>query len=76
MSFSESQQRVLASLPKISSVFSLFGSLWIIIEVTTEKQKRQVPYHRLLFAMSVYDALESVWNFGSTWPIPEGSPGA
>eukprot|EP00980_Cylindrotheca_fusiformis_P013174 scaffold3347_cov49-Cylindrotheca_fusiformis.AAC.1 len=24
--------------------------------------------------MSVYDVLESVWNFGSTWPIPEGSP--
>jgi hypothetical protein len=68
------QRMWLAILPKISSVFSLFGSTWIIIEVATEKRKRQAPYHRLLFAMSVYDVLESLWNFGSTWPIPEGSP--
>ncbi|CAJ1954854.1 unnamed protein product [Cylindrotheca closterium] len=69
------QQRVwLAILPKISSVFSLFGSLWIIIEVTTEGRKIQNPYHRLLLAMSIYDTLESFWNFGSTWPIVEGSP--
>eukprot|EP00526_Cylindrotheca_closterium_P006549 CAMPEP_0113610824 /NCGR_PEP_ID=MMETSP0017_2-20120614/5230_1 /TAXON_ID=2856 /ORGANISM="Cylindrotheca closterium" /LENGTH=610 /DNA_ID=CAMNT_0000519733 /DNA_START=1 /DNA_END=1833 /DNA_ORIENTATION=+ /assembly_acc=CAM_ASM_000147 len=69
------QQRVwLAILPKISSVFSLFGSTWIIIEVASERRKRKAPYHRLLLAMSVYDVLESVWNFGSTWPIPEGSP--
>jgi hypothetical protein len=73
MAWSRKQQMVLAILPKISSVFSLFGSTWIIIEVATEKRKRQAPYHRLLFAMSVYDVLESLWNFGSTWPIPEGS---
>ena len=24
--------------------------------------------------MSVYDILESVWNFASTWPIPAGTP--
>ena len=34
---------------------------------------RQHPYHRLLLAMSIYDILESVWNFASTWPIPAGT---
>jgi hypothetical protein len=72
--WTQKQKLALAILPKISSVLSLFGSLWIIVEVATEEEKIKKPYHRLLFAMSVYDVLESVWNFGSTWPIPEGSP--
>ena len=74
MALSDKQRVALAVAPKVSSVFSLFGSIWIIVEVATEKTKRGVPYHRLLLAMSVYDVLESVWNFLSTWPIPEGSP--
>ncbi|CAB9502046.1 expressed unknown protein [Seminavis robusta] len=40
------------------------------------KLKREHPYHRLLFAMSVYDILESIWNFGSTWPLPTDTPSA
>ena len=67
------QAVILAILPKISSIFSLFGSTWIVIEVLThdgELPKRHHPYHRLLFAMSVYDILESIWNFTSTWPMP------
>lgn len=74
MSWTRQQRMILAILPKISSVFSLFGSIWIIIEVATEGRKIHNPYHRLLLAMSVYDTLESFWNFGSTWPIVEGSP--
>lgn len=74
MALSRQQRIWLAILPKVSSIFSLFGSMWIIIEVASERRKRSAPYHRLLLAMSVYDVLESVWNFGSTWPIPTGSP--
>jgi len=74
MSLSHEQKIWLAVLPKVSSVFSLSGSLWIIIEVATEKGKRKQPFHRLLLAMSVYDVLESIFNFGSTWMIPRGSP--
>mmetsp|Transcript_37692 Transcript_37692/g.91549 ORF Transcript_37692/g.91549 Transcript_37692/m.91549 type:complete len:605 (-) Transcript_37692:289-2103(-) len=74
MSMTNEEEVALAIVPKVSSVFSLLGSVWIIIEVATERTKRGVPYHRLLLAMSVYDVLESVWNFGSTWPIPKGSP--
>ena len=77
--WSYGQKAALAIIPKVSSVLSLFGSSWIIVEVatdnSTEKPKRQHPYHRLLFAMSVYDVLESIWNFASTWAIPKGSPG-
>jgi hypothetical protein len=77
--WSRGQKAALALIPKFSSVLSLFGSSWIIIEVLTDnnpsKPKRYHPYHRLLLAMSVYDVLESIWNFLSTWAIPKGTPG-
>ena len=79
MTWSTKQQIVLAIVPKISSVFSLFGSGWILLEVLTDNDaklpKRKHPYHRLLLGMSVYDILESIWNFASTWAIPEGTSG-
>lgn len=79
MAWSEGQQLALALVPKFSSVLSLFGSIWISIEVLFDKTpgmpKRKHPYHRLLLAMSIYDILESVWNFLSTWPIPKGTEG-
>ena len=67
-------------VPKVSSLFSLFGSTWIPCEVLFDRNapspKRKLPYHRLLLGMSVYyDILESVWNFASTWAIPEGTKG-
>ena len=75
-SWNRQQQIALALIPKFSSFLSLFGSGWIFIEVISQpNQKLNRPYHRLLLAMSVYDILESVWNFGSTWPIPKGTPG-
>ena len=85
MAWSTRQQIVLAIVPKVSSLFSLFGSTWILLEVLTDTKnnasnastpiKRKHPYHRLLLGMSVYDILESVWNFASTWAIPAGTPG-
>lgn len=74
MGLSYTQKVLLAVLPKISGVFSIFGSMWIIIEVATNKNKRGVPYHRLLLMMSAYDVLESCASFFSTWAIPKGSP--
>lgn len=35
------------------------------------KPKVYHPYHRLLLGMCIYDVLEAIWNFQSTWPIPE-----
>lgn len=74
MVWNRSQQIALAVVPKFSSIFSLCGSLWIIIDVLGTKSKRSHPYHRLLAAMGFYDVAESIGNFMSTWPIPaEGS---
>ena len=88
--WTRNQSIALAVLPKISSLCSLFGSTWIVIEVLTHqvantttstnthaatthslryRPKRKHPYHRMLLAMSIYDILESVWNFTSTWPM-------
>lgn len=81
MPWNHAQQVALAIVPKFSAVFSLFGSIWIVVEVLTgtnpqdNKPKRQHPYHRLLLAMSIYDILESIWNFASSWAIPRGTEG-
>ena len=73
----------LAVLPKISSSFSLAGSSWIVVEVwpgSTVRPNRHMtvphrsqPDHRLLLAISIYDIIESVWNFASTWPMVAGT---
>ena len=83
-SFTESQLIAFAMLPKISAVLSSFGSIWILVEVTTNffwknknngagssnNNSNSVAYQRILGAMAVYDLLESVFNFISTWAIP------
>lgn len=75
MVWNETQQIALALVPKFTSILSILGSSWVIVEVLTEREKRHSVYHRLLCAMSIYDVLESVWNFCSTWPIPAGPLG-
>jgi hypothetical protein len=35
-----------------------------------KKPKLHHPYHRLLLAMCIYDIMEAIWNFQSTWTIP------
>jgi hypothetical protein len=69
------QQVALAVTPKITSFLSILGSSWIIIEVLTQRTKRENVYNRLLCAMSFFDVLLTVWFFASTWPIPEGTEG-
>jgi hypothetical protein len=65
-----SQRIVLALTPKVSSFLTFLGSSWVIAEIVTSKQKLSHPYHRLLLAMSMYDVVEAMGNFMSTWPIP------
>lgn len=74
MTWNTTQQIALAIVPKFTAFASILGSSWVILEVLTEVEKRRSVYHRLLLMMSVYDVLESVWNFCSTWPIPIGTP--
>lgn len=70
MGYSRAGQVILAITPKITSSFSIIGSAWIVIEVITQRSKRQNVYNRLLFAMSLFDMLISIFMFMSTWPIP------
>ena len=65
---------ILAIIPKVSATLSMIGSGWIVLEVATNASKRKNVYHRLLLAMAVYDILESIFNFFSSWPIPRGTP--
>ena len=61
MAWTRSQQIALAIVPKVSSVLSLAGSFWIIVEVVTgtnpqnDIRKIKQPYHRLLLAMRYVD---------------------
>jgi hypothetical protein len=79
MTWSPNQQIALAVTPKISAFLSFAGSSWIVVQVVCDSQKRidkgSNVYSRLLFGMSLFEALESVWNFASTWPIPRGTEG-
>jgi hypothetical protein len=79
MTWSPNQQVALAITPKVSAFLSFFGSTWILIQVVFDSSKRIDKkgnvLSRILFGMSLFEALESIWNFGSTWPIPRGTQG-
>uniref|UniRef100_A0A6U5MQS0 G-protein coupled receptors family 2 profile 2 domain-containing protein n=1 Tax=Grammatophora oceanica TaxID=210454 RepID=A0A6U5MQS0_9STRA len=74
MGFTQTEFLILAIIPKVSAVLSTAGSVWILVEVFTDRKKVTNVYHRLLTAMSIYDILESSWNFASNWALPVGTP--
>lgn len=71
--FTRGQQIALAVIPKITGSLSVIGSVWIVVEVLTTKEKRHNVYNRLLCMMSLLDCITSGWYFSSTWPIPRDS---
>ena len=75
MGFTYEQTRILSIIPHVTAPFSIAGSAWIMYEVIKDKNKWKRPYHRLLFAMCVFDVLSSVALGLSTWPIPRDSTG-
>lgn len=76
MAFNSQQQAALAIIPKFSSSLSIIGSLLIIYEILfLDRRKLLRVYHRMLLVMSIYDVLESSFNFQSSWPIPKGTEG-
>lgn len=61
--------------PKIfraAAFLSMFGSLWIIIEILRDIKKRKLSYHRLVFALSLFDLAASASYLAYTL-IPKGS---
>jgi len=66
---------LLAWLPRISAVLSLFGSSFIIYDVWKKsKQQKGTTQHHLLLAMSCVDVLSSTAWVLSTIPIPAKYP--
>ena len=66
--FTVTQQKVLAILPKITTVPSLLGSIFIIQHVFRKRTWK--IYHRILLVMTVMDFLYALKCFMSTWAIP------
>lgn len=74
--FTPKQRAILAIIPKIMSIPSLLGSLWIVFEVLIDQRKRKItPYHRIMVGLSVADIIFSLWLFVGTWAVPKGTPG-
>jgi hypothetical protein len=48
----------------------MFGSGWICLEISGDKEKRQSVYQRLMFVFSFIDFWVSVAYFCTTWPVP------
>jgi hypothetical protein len=69
------QEATLAITPKITGLLSILGSSWIVVEVLTQKNKRNNVYNRLMCAMSFFDVMSSFAIFASTWPIPKETEG-
>lgn len=64
------QQRTLATVPKLFAAFSFLGSLYIVVDVWRLSRSKRKAYHRILMGMSVSDCISSLAWFCSTWPIP------
>ena len=43
-----------------------------VFEVSRDKKKRNMFYHRLLLSASIIDVMTSFWYFLSTWAAPKG----
>lgn len=75
-SLSETQQRALAVMPKVTGWLSLSSSVTIIVMIwkdTRQKGKSTTTYQRILLGMSIADISSSFWLSLSTWPIPKDS---
>ena len=70
-SLSEAQKISLALLPKISSLLSMLGSAWIILDISCDREKQKQLYHQLFWAFSSIILMSSTFMFLGTWPIGE-----
>ena len=69
----EQEQYILALLPRIAGIFSLFGSISIIIDVAYRRLFPSI-YHVLMGFMAAFDLITSIcWIIGSK-AVPRKSP--
>ena len=71
--WTEEQQKLLSVIPHVTGSLSILGSAFIIYDVASDRKKWSSTYHRLLFAMGIYDFLSSLASSLSTIPMPEDS---
>ncbi|KAG7348642.1 hypothetical protein IV203_017347 [Nitzschia inconspicua] len=63
--------KALALVPKVTGSLSFTGSIFVFQDVVRdEKKRKESVYHRIMMGLSIFDAISSVTNFLSTWPIP------
>lgn len=70
MSFSVKQLRALIVVPAVTGSISFTSSLTIIIMILRSSVKLSTTYRRLIFAVSVFDLLQSLTQVASTLPMP------
>ncbi len=59
---------------KISSVFSIVGSIYVLQDVLRDPKKRSESiYHRIMIGVSFSDLIFCLNQFVSTWAMPMGS---
>lgn len=56
------QQKALSIIPHVTGSLSILGSAFIIYDVLSDRKKWSSSYHRLLFAMGIFDFMSS-WGF-------------
>ena len=61
-------------VPRLASVFSILGSLYIIQHVLRSKKRLGRIYHRLLLGLSANDCLFALYSFLGNWPAPAEGP--
>ena len=64
------KQKVPVVAFKVGSIFSIFGTLYIMYEVISDPKKRSRTYFRLLFGMSLFECIESIAIFCGPWCTP------
>jgi hypothetical protein len=74
MSFTYEQEKVLAIIPKFSASFGIPSAIFIIHEIiTAHKRKEGNPILRAIAGASVFQFLDAIGWFLSTWAVPKGS---
>ncbi len=73
MEYTDSQMKVMAIVPKITSFLSL-ACMTYVGQLIMRFRRRRL-YHNLLLVLVVHDIVKDLTFIVGTWAIPKGSPG-
>jgi len=66
--------KVLAIIPMITGPISVISSMTIIVMILRSTKALSIPYHRILFGLSIADILASIGMSTGSLLAPKGSP--